>query len=136
MTEVDCLSCERTNSERSPHQLGLGCHYWQRPRWHLVTVCPQTRLIAHPRIVVVHRRCASHHVCAGHLGRHHGEPRQGSVPSVSRVLGFRGHHCHRHYLFVPCPTQRPRVLVVRLRRALHHGPRHSGHARRPSRLVR
>ena len=69
------IACERANSERSPHQLGLGCHHRQRPRRHLGPVRPQTRLPTHSRIVVVHRPRTIHGVHPSHLGRHHGQPR-------------------------------------------------------------
>ena len=132
---VDCSSCEPRNTEQPPHQLGVGRHYRQRPCRNLGAHRTQTRRPTHPRIVVVHRRCRSNHVCSSHLGRHHGEPRQSSVPSVSRVLRFRSHHRNCDYLFVPRTAQRSRLLVVRLRRAFHHGPWHSSHARRPSRIT-
>ena len=133
---VDCSSCEPRNTEQPPHQLGVGRHYCQRPCWHLGAHRPQTCRTTYPRIVVVHRRCPGNHVRAGHLGCHHGEPRQSSVPSVSRVLRFRCHHRNRDYLFVPRTAQRSRVLVVRLRWFIHYGSWHSCHARRSSSLRR
>ena len=113
----------------------MGCHYWQRTCWHLGTISSQIGNPAHPRIVVVHRRCAVHRICSSHSWSHHGEPRQSCVPSVSRLLWFRGHHRYRHYLFVSRTTEKPCVPVVRLRWFIHYGSWHSCHARRPSRLI-
>lgn len=111
--------------------MGMDHHHRQWIRRCVGPSCTQNSTITHSRIVVVHRCCSIHCVCAGSHWRCNCEQRKNGVSCVPCFLWICLHHGCGDHLLLPPPTQRSRVFAVRLWRFVLDGLRHSSDAGGP-----